>query len=266
MTEAAIKPGRPRRGAAKPLSRGCVLIVGASSGIGRAIASRWARAGSDLILAGRDLDDLSRTAADLRVRFGRQVDVVSFDAVAFDAHESFWRECQLRAGGALDGLVMLHGNLPVQSEAQGDVQIARRAIDTNFTSAATVLTLAANDFEAQKRGFLCVFSSVAGDRGRQSNYVYGSAKAALTTFLQGLRNRLFKSGVAVITVKPGFVDTGMTWGLPGMFLVASPDQVAADVYRAVRKRKAEIYTPWFWRYIMRIIKTVPETVFKRMKM
>ena len=266
MTQTAIEPRKATGSAPKPVARGFVLIVGASSGIGRALAKRWAQAGSDLILAGRDLDDLNRSAADLRIRCGRQIEVVPFDALAFDTHESFWRECQSRAGGEIDGVVMLHGNLPVQREAQSDLAMARNAIDTNFTSAVTVLSLAANDFEARKRGFLCVFSSVAGDRGRQSNYVYGSAKAGLTAFLQGLRNRLFKSKVNVLTVKPGFVDTGMTWGLPGMFLVASPENVAEDVYRAVSKGKSTIYTPWFWRYIMQIIKTVPEFVFKRMKM
>jgi decaprenylphospho-beta-D-erythro-pentofuranosid-2-ulose 2-reductase len=250
------------RGASGPW----VVVVGASSGIGRAIARRWAMAGSNLILAGRDVEDMNRSAADLRIRSGRHVEVVPFDALAFDKHESFWRECSSRAGGMIDGMVMLHGNLPAQSEAQVDVNVARSAIDTNFTSAVSILSFAANDFEARRRGFLCVFSSVAGDRGRQSNYVYGAAKAGLTTFLQGLRNRLFKSGVGVVTVKPGFVDTGMTWGLPGMFLVAKPESVAEDVYRAVEKGKATIYTPFFWRYIMLIIKHVPEVIFKRMKM
>jgi short-subunit dehydrogenase len=156
--------------------------------------------------------------------------------------------------------------LPIQSEAQNDLKTARQAIDVNFTSVVSLLTFVANDFEARRHGFICVFSSVAGDRGRQSNYVYGSAKAALSAFLGGLRNRLFKSGVHVTTVKPGFVDTAMTWGLPGMFLVASPEAVAEDTFRAVSHGRSQIYTPFFWRYIMLIIKSVPEFVFKRMKM
>lgn len=250
----------------KAATGGWVLVIGASSAIGRAVARQWADAGSNLLLAGRDLDDIRRTAADLRIRSGRQVQEIGFDALKFDAHEAFWRECLARTGGALDGVIMLHGQLPAQSQAQADVAVAREAIDVNFISAVSVLTLAANDFEARKSGFLCVFSSVAGDRGRQSNYIYGSAKAALSTFLQGLRNRLAPSHVNVLTVKPGFVDTAMTWGLPGMFLVASPEKVAADVHRAVLHKRSEIYTPWFWRYIMLIIKSVPEFVFKRMKM
>ncbi|HWE01566.1 MAG TPA: SDR family oxidoreductase [Tepidisphaeraceae bacterium] len=257
--------GETVTGAAVP-SGNCVLIIGASSSIARAVARIFASAGSDLILAGRDIDDLKRTAADLRIRSGRRVDIVPFDAEAFDTHESFWRECQTRGGGALAGVVMLHGHLPIQSEGQSDLRIARQAIDVNFISAVSVLTFAANDFEARKSGFLCVFSSVAGDRGRQSNYVYGSAKAALTAFLQGLRNRLSRSGVNVLTVKPGFVDTAMTWGMPGLFLVATPEKVAADVHRAIRRGASQIYTPWFWRYIMLIIKSIPEFIFKRLKM
>jgi decaprenylphospho-beta-D-erythro-pentofuranosid-2-ulose 2-reductase len=249
-----------------PATAPWVLVIGASSSIARAISREWALAGSDIILAGRDLDDLKRTAMDLRIRSGRCVEVVPFDAEAFDTHEAFWRDCQTQAAGALGGVIMLHGLLPIQSEAQADLKIARQAIDVNFISAVSVLTFAANDFEAKKSGFLCVFSSVAGDRGRQSNYVYGSAKAALTTFLQGLRNRLSHSGVNVLTVKPGFVDTAMTWGLPGLFLVATPERVAADVHRAVLRGASEIYTPWFWRYIMLIIRSVPEFIFKRMKM
>jgi len=116
------------------------------------------------------------------------------------------------------------------------------------------------------RGFICAVSSVAGDRGRQSNYLYGSTKAALSTYLQGLRNRLARSGVRVVTVKPGFVDTAMTFGRPGMFLVASPQRVGRDVFRAVRRGRCEVYTPWFWRGIMAAIKAIPEPVFKRMKL
>lgn len=256
----------PHGSGVKPGTGGWVLIIGASSAIGRALARKWASAGSDIILAGRDLDDINRTAADLRIRSGRRVEVASFDAMAFDTHEAFWRDCQTRAGGALAGVIILHGQLPDQSAAQSDLATARQAIDVNFVSAVSVLTLAANDFERAQRGFICVFSSVAGDRGRQSNYVYGSAKAALSTYLGGLRNRLARSHVHVLTVKPGFVDTAMTWGLPGLFLVAQPSCVADDVYSAVERGRSTIYTPWFWRYIMLIIKSVPEFIFKRMKM
>ncbi|HZL34642.1 MAG TPA: SDR family oxidoreductase [Tepidisphaeraceae bacterium] len=249
-------------------SRGAnwVVVVGASSGIGRAIANEWAASGNDIILAGRDLDDLNRSAADLRIRFGRQIEVTAFDALAFDTHEAFWRNCRELAPEGIAGVILLHGFLPVQLDAQTDLALMRQTVDTNLTSAISLLSLVSNDFERRGSGFICVFSSVAGDRGRQSNYVYGSAKAGLTAFLSGLRSRLFKSGVSVTTVKPGFVDTGMTWGLPGLFLVAQPRDVAYDVFQAVSKGRAHVYTPWFWQYIMLIIKSIPESVFKRMKL
>ena len=257
---------RPRPVGSQNVSGPWVLIVGASSAIGRAIARRWAMSGANVILAGRDVDDINRTAADVRIRSGQIVEVAPFDATAFATHEAFWADCLRRAGGKIDGVILLHGLLPDQSIAQDDLEVARQVLDVNFTSAVSLLTLAGADFAGRKQGFLCVFSSVAGDRGRQSNYVYGAAKAGLTAYLQGLRNRMHHLHVTVTTVKPGFVDTGMTWGLPGLFLVASPDKVAEDVFRAVQKKKSVIYTPFFWRYIMLIIKSVPESIFKRMKM
>jgi short-subunit dehydrogenase len=250
----------------KAVTGGWVVVVGASSAIGRAVAKRFAMAGHDIILAGRDVNDLDRSAADLRVRYGHRAETAPFDALAFDTHEAFWRSCQDKAPEGIAGIVVVHGQLPTQAEAQSNLQIAREAIDVNFVSVVSLLTYVANDLEARKHGFICVFSSVAGDRGRQSNYVYGSAKAALSTFLGGLRVRLFKSGVHVTTIKPGFVDTAMTWGLPGLFLVASPQRVAEDTFKAVTHGRSQIYTPFFWRYIMLIIRSVPEVIFKRMKM
>jgi short-subunit dehydrogenase len=243
-----------------------VLIVGASSGIGRAVAHRWAAAGNDLLLAGRDTQDLNHSAADLAIRYRIRAEVCQFDALDFKAHQAFWQDYLSRAGGTLEGVIIVHGSLPVQEEAQKDLELLHRTIDTNYTSAASLLTLAANEFESRRAGFICVFTSVAGDRGRQSNYVYGSAKAGLSAFTQGLRNRLFKSNVTIVTVKPGFVDSAMTWGLPGMFLVAQPDRIANDAFKAVRKRRSEIYSPWFWRYIMLVIKLIPDVIFKRMRL
>src|SRR5262245_32088329 len=153
-----------------------------------------------------------------------------------------------------------------QGEAQTSFELARRMIDVNYTSAVSLLNLAANYLEAQKAGFICAISSVAGDRGRQSNYIYGSTKAALNTYLEGMRVRLAKVGVPVTTVKPGFVDTRMTRGLPGMFLVAQPERVARDICRAIKKRRSVVYTPWFWWGIMSIICSIPTFVFKRLKL
>src|SRR5262245_32495555 len=152
-----------------------------------------------------------------------------------------------------------------QGEAQTSFELARRMIDVNYTSAVSLLNLAADYFEARKAGFICAISSVAGDRGRQSNYLYGSTKAALNTYLEGLRVRLAKVGVPVTTVKPGFVDTKMTRGMKGMFLVASPARVARDICRAIRRGRAVVYTPWFWWGIMTIIRSIPDFLFRRMK-
>ena len=142
----------------------------------------------------------------------------------------------------------------------------KRILDTNLLGAASILGLLANHFEAKQRGFLCAISSVAGDRGRQSNYVYGAAKAGLTVFLQGLRNRLFRSGVRVITIKAGFVDTRMTFGRPGMFLVASPERAGRAIVRAISQGRDVAYVPGFWRAVMLLIRAIPEQVFKRLRL
>jgi len=243
-----------------------VLILGASSGIGRAVAERWARGGYNLVLAGRDQDDLNRTAADLRTRYGVQAVPELYDALPIDPRAAIFHKSTSHFSGGLSGIIHCSGTMSEQSAAEQDFELARQMIDVNFTSAVAVLNAAGKYFAERKTGFICSISSVAGDRGRQSNFIYGASKAALSTYLAGLRNRLSPCGVSVITVKPGFVDTGMTYGLPGMFLVASPTKVADDIWRAVQRRRDTIYTPWFWRWIMLIIRSIPERIFKRMKM
>ena len=285
-TVAAPEPPPPR----PKVSPGTVLILGAGGGIARALAHRMASQGNDLLLAGRDREELERGASDLRLRYGVRAAAVPFDAEAFETHPAFFRACvaAARANGegadppgarntpgtgkspdtpsGLAGVILCHGYMAEQPDAQADFALARRMIDVNFTSAVSVLELAAAHFESLGRGYVCALSSVAGDRGRQSNYLYGSTKAALSTYLQGLRSRLFKRGVFVTTVKPGFVDTAMTWGRKGVFLVASPEKVAKDIARAIRRRKSVVYTPWFWWGIMSIICAVPEWLFKRTKL
>jgi decaprenylphospho-beta-D-erythro-pentofuranosid-2-ulose 2-reductase len=242
-----------------------ILILGATSAIARATAAAFAARGASLYLASRDTEELTRIAADLKTRFGVQVRHGAFDAENTESHEAFWQGV-LNEMPELTGVVLAFGYL-------GDPQAARnfkaggaRIIASNFTGAASILSLAADHLEAKKRGFIIGISSVAGDRGRQSNYVYGAAKGALSLYLQGLRNRLFSSGVRVITVKPGFVDTAMTYGLPGLFLVASPEAVGKQIAASLDKSADVVYLPWFWRFIMLIIKHIPEPVFKRMKL
>ncbi|HEY3123583.1 MAG TPA: SDR family NAD(P)-dependent oxidoreductase, partial [Thermoanaerobaculia bacterium] len=150
--------------------------------------------------------------------------------------------------------------------AQVDFSEAKRILDTNLIAAVSIFNLLAEHLEARGEGFLCALSSVAGERGRQSNYLYGAAKAGLSTYLQGLRNRLDRSGVRVVTIKPGFVDTRMTFGRPGMFLVASPEKAGRQIVDAIVKGNDVRYVPGFWRPVMLAIRAIPERLFKRMRL
>ncbi len=243
-----------------------VVILGAGSGIGRAMAGELAARGSHLILAGRCLEELERVAGDCRLRFGADARALSFDALAFDEHAAFFQRCCECFGDGLDGIVLCHGEMPAEDRARADVAVARRMIDVNYTSAVSILERAASYLADRGRGWICAVGSVAGDRGRPSNYLYGSSKAALGTYLAGLRARMAKSGVVVVTVKPGFVDTGMTYGLPGLFLVASAARVARDALRGVGRDRAVVYTPWFWAIIMLPIRLLPDRIFKRLEL
>lgn len=241
-----------------------VLILGATSAIARATAAAFAARGDALCLASRDLDELRRIAADLRVRYGVEVQCASFDAQATATHEAFFKSV-LAGMPSLSGVVLAFGYLGDQQAAR-NFSVGEKVIASNFTGAASILSLCADHFESLQRGFIIGIASVAGDRGRQSNYVYGAAKGALSLYLQGLRNRLFPSGVRVITIKPGFVDTAMTYGLPGLFLVASPQDIGVRIVASLGKPADVVYLPWFWRYIMLIIRLIPEPVFKRLKL
>jgi short-subunit dehydrogenase len=244
-----------------------VLIVGATSGIAQALCRVMAGRGCRLLLAARDADELGKLAADLQIRTRVEVMTEPFEALDFDQHPGFILRCIDRFNGDLTGVVVCHGHLAPQADTQADFAQARRTIDINFTSVASVLNAAAAYFQGKKGGYLAAISSVAGDRGRKSNYTYGAAKAGLSAYLAGLRNRLHSSGVHVLSIKPGFVDTAMTRGsLKPSPLVASPERVARDIDRAIRRRKDVLYTPWFWRPVMWIIRTLPEWIFKRLSL
>lgn len=237
------------------------IILGASSAMGRAFARLLAEKGAYLILCARDTSDVEATATDCRARGAVGADVVRFDA---RDTKSFGRI--LKAADETEGslnVAVFIGSMPSQAEIDEAPDLSDTTIQDSFTGPAHLLILLAPRIEARP-GTVIGVGSVAGDRGRLSNYTYGAAKAGFHTYLSGLRNRLTRSGGHVVTVKPGFVDTAMTWGLPGMFLVASPDQVAADLWRAHEKRRNTIYTPWFWRWIMLIIRSIPEPIFKKL--
>jgi len=242
-----------------------VLIVGATSAIAEATARLFAAEGDRLCLVGRNVTRLQAIAEDLRVRGAAQVETVALDANDFSLHESVLTQVAQLMGG-LDTVLIAHGTLPDQQACQASVEATLEAITTNALSVIALLTLIANRFEQEGSGTIAVISSVAGDRGRQSNYVYGTAKSAVSTFAQGLRNRLSRTGVKVVTIKPGFVDTPMTAAFKKGTLWATPGAVAKRIHRAMAKGEDVVYTPWFWRWIMAIIKAVPESIFKKARL
>lgn len=241
---------------------GTWILLGASSSMARAFARRVAGAGQGLILAGRDLEDLERVAADARIRGAPLAEALAFDA----RHPGAIARLSTRVAG-ISGTInvaVFLGSMPDQAEIDADPLTLSGVIADGLTGAAHALHTLAPRIEAEGAGVVIGVGSVAGDRGRLKNYVYGAAKAGFHTYLAGLRNRLGRSGAHVLTVKPGFVDTAMTWGLPGLFLVASPDAVAEAMWRAAERRRNILYVPWFWAGIMAIIRLVPERVFKRL--
>ena len=202
---------------------------------------------------------------DLEIRHDAVVKTACFEATDFDSHGAFIDGC-VRSLEGLDGVVFAVGLLGEQPEASRNAGQARHLVDVNLTSAVSLLAPVADFLEAQGHGFIIGLSSVAGERGRQSNYVYGAAKGGLSLFLQGLRNRLDRKRVRVYTIKLGFVDTGMTFGLKGLFLVAAPERIDRAVADCLRRRAGAYYLPGFWRWIMTIIRLIPEPIFKKMEL
>lgn len=242
-----------------------ILIIGATSAIAEAAARRFAQRGDALYLLARNSERLDALLADLKIRGAAVTAGAPFDANDFGQHAAAIERAAGALGG-LDAVLIAHGTLPDQQAAQADVALTLQEISTNALSVISLLTLIANRFEAQRSGTIAVIGSVAGDRGRQSNYVYGSAKGMLAIFLQGLRNRLCKSGVHVLTIKPGFVDTPMTAAFPKGPLWATPEQVGGAIVSAMDRKRNVLYTPFFWAGIMAIIRAVPEAVFKKLSL
>jgi short-subunit dehydrogenase len=241
-----------------------VLIFGATSAIAHAVARCYAARGASLALVGRNVVRLEANAADLRVRGAVKVVTIAADLTDFSRHRSLVETAIVELGG-LDIVLVAHGTLPDQPRCESDLDELRRAIDTNFTSAVALASVAADALERQRRGTLVVFGSVAGDRGKRSNYVYGAAKAGVAVFLDGLRIRLRAAGVFVLTVKPGFVDTPMTASFAKSLLWATPEQVASAVCRAIDGRQRVLYVPWFWRPIMFVLRLLPGAMFDRLR-
>lgn len=241
-----------------------IVIIGANSAIAAAAARLLAAEGDALYLAARNTDALQAQVADLRVRGAENVHCGPFDAADTAAHAALIETAAAALGG-LDTAIVAYGSLPEQAAVQDRPEQVLAELATNFTSAASLLTILATRFEREGRGTIVAISSVAGDRGRAANYVYGSAKAGLTCFLSGLRQRLWRKGIQVITIKPGFVDTPMTAAFPKGPLWAKPETIAAGIVKAMKKGRATVYLPSFWRLIMTIIVLLPERIFLRMR-
>jgi decaprenylphospho-beta-D-erythro-pentofuranosid-2-ulose 2-reductase len=239
-----------------------VLILGATSPIARLVAWRFACGGASLYLAARDAAEAERIARDLAVRTGATTASGTFDATEFSSHPDFVRSV-IDALGGLDGVVVAFGTLGDEDAAQTAPDAALATLHQNFTGAVSLMTLLGQHLEQQHSGFMIVIGSVAGDRGRARNYVYGAAKGALATFAQGMRGRLARAGVHVMTVKLGTVDTRMTWGRDGAMLTVSPRRAADSIYEAWERGAEVVYVPWFWRPIMSAIRMIPERFFKR---
>lgn len=243
-----------------------IVIIGATSGIAEAIARRYAQRGAQLFLVARNVSKLEAVAADLRVRGATQV-----STFVMDANDTARIASMLdKAWGALGEVhvaLVAHGTLPDQTRASSSSEYLVREFRNNAESVITMLAALGQRFAAQRSGVIAVIGSVAGDRGRASNYLYGAAKAAVHAFASGLRAQLFSSGVHVLTIKPGFVATAMTANLdlPAK-LTATPDAVAARIESAINKRTDVVYTPGFWWLIMTVIRLLPEALFKRLKL
>jgi short-subunit dehydrogenase len=241
------------------------MIIGATSAIATEVAREFAKSGASLFLLARNQERLENIASDLRVRGAHTVHTATFDAHDLESHSRRLDQA-LEIIGDLDGVLIAHGELPDQAACQSEYADTERALRSNLLSPIALLTWLANYFEKRGKGNITVICSVAGDRGRQSNYVYGAAKGGLATFLQGLRNRLSFAGVSVTAIKPGFVDTPMTQHLPKGPLFADPQSVGKRIHKAMLKGENVVYTPWFWRFIMLIIQHIPEAIFKRLRL
>ena len=245
----------------------CVLILGATSPIAKAVAETYAQKHFEIALAARDLNSAQILAQDLQIRYGVKTKAFAFDALSLDQHQSLINEVAEHFG-KIDVALLAFAEMKDQNQAQADLKIAKRMIDINYTGSVSVCELLAQKMIDQgqtqsERPAIIVISSVAGEKGRKSNYIYGSTKGALTIYLQGLRNRLHTHNIQVLTAILGFVDTPMTYGLQTPIPIATPENTAKAIFEAQQAGKDLLYYPLFWRGIMTVIKALPEWAFKR---
>ena len=242
-----------------------ILVLGATSGIAEATCRVWAAEGASLFLVARNAEKLAVVAADLKVRGAHFVETAVADLDDTDKHPELLAHA-INSLTGLDIAYLAHGVLGEQASAEADFEVAAQIFHTNLTAPASLLTWLANHFVQRKSGVLAVISSVAGDRGRKSNYVYGASKAGLSAFLGGLRNRVDREGVTVLTIKPGPTRTAMTAAMPGSEKFADVNAVAKSIAAAVAAKKDTLYVPFQWQPIMFIIRNIPERVFKKLNL
>ncbi|MCX8064689.1 MAG: SDR family oxidoreductase [Candidatus Hydrogenedentes bacterium] len=241
-----------------------VVIFGSVSSVGRAIAHEFAKQNYSIILCDINQDENERIAKDIQIRYKVFCDTTFFDAEDFDRHHEFISEITKKVCGYPEGIVICFGYMPPQEEAQKNFALVKKTVNINYLGVVSVLEKFLEKFEERNHGFIIAISSVAGDRGRKSNYIYGSSKGALTRYLEGLQHRFARSNIRVLIVKPGFMDTSMTYGmnLPKR-LIASPEEAGRIIFKSWQKNKQVVYVKWFWRYIMLIIQHLPRFIFLR---
>ena len=242
-----------------------ILIIGATSAIAEATARIWAQRGDELFLVARNQERLNVIAGDLKVRGSLGTHGYCMDANNLEEHLSMLDKV-FRILGKIDIVLIAHGTLSNQKECEQSVELTMQEIKTNALSVIALMTHLANRFKKQGSGTIAVISSVAGDRGRASNYVYGSSKSMVTAFTSGLRQRLYKSGVSVVTIKPGFVDTPMTADFKKGLLWAKPEKIAKAIVVACDKKNGEVYMPGFWWGVIKTINLIPDEIFKKIKL
>ena len=241
-----------------------ILVIGATSAIAHSVCKKFCMEPSTFYLVGRSKEKLSIIADDLRVRGAITVHIDACDFVNPAEYENLSQRV-IKLLPSFDIVFIAHGSLSDQDKCEVDTDYVSNELSVNFTSTIALSLLFSRVLKKQKHGTLAVVSSVAGERGRQSNYIYGAAKAGITAFCSGLRNKLIQDNVHVLTILPGFVDTPMTSHIPKNFLFASSDKVADDIVNAIKKKKDVLYTPFFWKYVMIIVRSIPEGIFKKLK-
>jgi short-subunit dehydrogenase len=254
-TRSASATGQPRK----------ILVLGATSGIAEATCRIWARQGASLFLVARNAEKLAAVAADLKTRGASYVDTAVADLDDTDQHPALLAHA-INSLTGMDIAYLAHGVLGDQAAAEQDFHVAAHILHTNLVSAVSLLTWLANFCVQRHAGTLAVLSSVAGDRGRKSNYLYGASKAGLSAFLAGLRNRVDREGVTVLTIKPGPVRTAMTSTMKGSEKFADVDKVAATIVKAIDNRADTLYVPFQWQPIMFVIRHIPERFFKKLNL